>query len=335
MTMEITIAAGPANARTISGLRYYRWMGRELPSVTTIQRMAGVPHNLHTWAISQVVDRAVGRADVLNTMLTRERRPREKVLEKNRVAEASLWLRQAATEERDRAAALGTATHDYAAAGAVPGQVPDVVEVNRDGRITLVDGARVRAKLSQFIDFLAVSGAQVLASEFQVFNLSVGYGGSGDLIVLFPSGRIVLVYIKTGNSVVAEHALQVGAYRWAEFSGRDDVVDERTTGFLRGVVGTGILHLDDDWWEYLALKDDPSAFDAFRGLLTFATWTAARPAAESITDASRSNRRCFVCHLPLPTTESIDRPILLGGELRHVKTHRLCTPGESAGEVAA
>ncbi len=79
--LVITIQSGPRNARTDeSGLRFYTWQGRELPSVTTVRRMAGVPHRLHQWAISQVVKRATANVWTLVKMLTRKRRPRERVL---------------------------------------------------------------------------------------------------------------------------------------------------------------------------------------------------------------------------------------------------------------
>ena len=54
--------------------------------------------------------------------------------------------------------------------------------------------------------------------------------------------------------------------------------------------GMGVLHLADDHWEFRAVRPDPATWSAFRGLPSFATWTAAHGAADSFTVASRSGR---------------------------------------------
>jgi hypothetical protein len=286
-TPFITIQAGPKNARSdSSGLRYYTWQARELPSVTTVRRMAGLPHNLHQWALSQVINRATGSVWTLVKMLTRKRRPRERVLEKNRATEAGKWLRSAATEERDAAAKLGTTVHDAAAAG---------IDIN------LVEEA-ARPRLRQFRAWLTASRAEILATEFQVFNLAVGYAGTGDLLVRFPEGllvqatdgtnvylppgAIVLIDLKTGKGTYSEHALQLTAYLMAEFSGQDDVIDERITQLLQGVHSIAILHLADDHWEFRIVRPSTSTFRAFRGLLAFAMWMREHDDVDAVTAAT-------------------------------------------------
>lgn len=276
MTAEafVTIGeGGPRNARTdpVSGLRFYEWQGRELPSVTTVRRLAGLPHGLHQWAISRVVARAVEQHDELTTMLTRERRPRERVLEKNRMAEASTWLRAAATEERDLAAELGTAVHDAAAALLDPETVEPAI----------------RPRLLQFRQWLGSSNAEILGAEFQCWNLTVGYAGTADLLVRFPNGQVWLVDLKTGKGVYSEHALQLIAYRQAEFVGADDVIDGGLTELLHQVRGMAVLHLADDHWEFRAMRDDAETWRAFRGLLAFAMWMHVHGSADSVTTGSR------------------------------------------------
>ena len=321
----ITISS-PPNARTgASGLRTYTWRGRELPSVTSVQKLAGLPHGLHQWAISRVVDRATAEVDTLNAMLTRERKPRERVLEANRITEASRWLRAAATEERDNAAAVGSAVHDAASTGITPASIPDVLDTIKDGKPITVDGAEVRNRLEQFHDWLRTSKAEVLAQEFQVFNLTVGYGGQADLLVRFPSGRVALVDLKTGTSVYAEHAVQLRAYREAEFVGRDDVVDETLTVMLFAATDLGILHLAEDHWEYIALVDDTTAGDAFRGLVTFATWMASHSDMASSVVGRRTNRVCPVCREALLAPDAKERTMVTG----KLWTHLRCIPGEA------
>jgi hypothetical protein len=272
---ELTIEPGPPNASTdpTTGLRSYRWQGVSYPSVTSIRRMAGVPHGLVAWQVSQVVKRATTDIETLNAMLTRDRKPREQVLEKNRIAEAGRWLRSAATEERDRTAALGTAVHDAAASGKRP---EDVAE-------------ELRPRLRQYIDFLAVSGAEVVGSEFQCWSPSIGYAGTCDALMRFPSGQLHVVDLKTGSGLYAEYALQVMAYAMADFVGTNDVIDQALTDALHAHTGLGVLHLADDGWSYSVIKRDPETWAAFRGLLTFARWMSAHPDAASITAAVRKS----------------------------------------------
>jgi len=272
---EITIEAGPPNASTdpTTGLRSYRWRGRSYPSVTSIRRLAGVPHGLVAWQVNQVIKRATTDVETLNAMLSRERKPRERVLESNRIAEAGRWLRAAATEERDRAAALGTAVHDAAAKGLHPEDVEDAIA----------------PRLRWYRDWLAVSKAEIVGSEFQCWSPSIGYAGTADLLVRFPNGAIHLVDIKTGGSVYAEYALQCMAYAMADFVGTNDVIDQELTDALHATSGLAVLHLADDGWEYVVIRRDEETWAAFRGLLTFATWMAAHPDGSSITTAVRKS----------------------------------------------
>lgn len=269
----VVVGEGPKNSWTHpeSGLRFYTWQGRELPSVTTIRRLAGIPHGLHQWTLNQVIARATGNVWALVKLTTRKRRPRERVLEKNRVEEAAKWLRLAATEERDASAKLGTAVHDAAALGLDPATVPD----------------DVRPRLLQFRHWLAASQVEILGSEFQCWNLTVGYAGTADLLVRFPNGQVWLIDLKTGKGVYSEHALQLIAYRQSEFVGQDDTVDERLTALLHAAVGMAVLHLADDHWEFRAMRQDEETWRAFRGLLAFATWMHVHDSAESVTVASR------------------------------------------------
>lgn len=284
MTAEVvpfgTVGTGPRNARTDpeSGLRFYTWEGRELPSVTTIRRLAGLPHGLHQWALSQVIDRAVDNFDDLTAMLTRDARPRERVVEKNRRREAAIWLRAAATDERDLAAELGIAVHDAAA---------------RNVALEEAEPA-VQPRLRQYLDWIQKSRAQIIASEFQVWNLTEGYAGTADLLVDFPTSdpddtrhRIWLIDLKTGKGTYAEHALQLIDYRTAEFVGADDRKDDRLTFLLKRCEGMAILHLADDGWEFRAIRFDEETLAASRGLLRFALWMHTNPRVEDVTTAVR------------------------------------------------
>lgn len=255
---------GPRNAQTdANGLRYYTWRGQRFPSVTTIRRMAGVPHGLHQWAINQVINRVLDEAPSIVTRLGSG--------EPSQVAMVRAYLRAAATEQRDKAAALGTAVHAAAAEGKALADV----------------GSDIAPHLRQYLDWLTVSGVEILASEFQVWNPTVGYAGTCDLLGRFPDGSIWVVDLKTGRGTFGEHALQLQAYLMAEFVGTDDTVDDRTTELLHAARGMAVLHLQVDHWEFISVRSDPDTWRAYRGLLAFGVWMAQHPAISDVQLGSR------------------------------------------------
>lgn len=307
----VTVTSGPRNARidSTTGLRFYTWQGQELVSVTSARNAAGAPPALVRWQLGKVCDRAVDDLDTLTAMLSREKRPRERALEKNRRDEARRYLRQAAEDERDHKAARGSAVHAAAEHQMPVADVTDYVRytvvvpllgadgeqlrtekgtvrrktVEREGfgleepadalevtSVLTIPADEIRGRLRQFYAWVSDGGAEVLSREGQVFNLTVGYAGSYDMIVRLPDGRIVIVDIKTGDRTYYDHVIQQAAYEHAEFVGRDDVVDEATTALLRQVSGCAILHLEDDGWSLKELQTGDEAWIAFRGLLAFA-----------------------------------------------------------------
>lgn len=267
MTTFITV--GPKNARTDpgSGLRFYSWQGRELMSVTSVRRMAGLPFGLHQWQISQVIDYVIDNAPELFARLGSGQAEQVEIVRTS--------IRAAATAERDRAAALGTAVHDAAA----------------EGRALTDVEPEVRGRLRQFHAWIRASHAEIVAAEFQVFNLSLGYAGSVDALVRMPrDGSIWLVDYKTGGGIFSDYALQVVAYVQAEFAGADDVIDERITDLLGRVSGIALLHLSDDGWEFRAIRYDEETWAAFRGLLAFSIWASTHTTADSFTLGKREGR---------------------------------------------
>jgi hypothetical protein len=129
-----------------------------------------------------------------------------------------------------------------------------------------------------------------LATEFQCWNLSVGYAGTADFICRMRDGSVWMVDLKTGKGVYGEHALQLIAYVKAEFVGADDVVDEELTELLHSVSGMAVLHLADDGWEFDSMAPDQETWRGFRGLLAFATWMRVHERAEDVTIAFRSGK---------------------------------------------
>lgn len=283
----VTISSGPKDARVDpeSGLRLYRWGDREVASVTSIRRMAGTPYSLVSWMIAQVCDRAVDELDTLDAMMSRPPRPRERVVEKNRRKEARAWLREASTDARDRAALLGTAVHQAAEEGIRPDDLEDFTDADGNVVATAED---IRPRLRQYYAWLDDSGAEVLLKERQVWNLTLGYAGSFDMLVRFPNGEHWIVDLKTGKGTYSDHVLQQVAYAMAEFVGERGVIDEKATALLHQVAGVAILHLREDGWEFIRPTVGPAEWSAVRGLLNFALWTHEHSTPASFTAGTKS-----------------------------------------------
>lgn len=263
----IKVTVGPKNARTDpeSGLRFYTWNGEEYPSVTSIRNLAGMPHKLSNWRTNQVIDRAMTQYQELGRML-REAPDPEAV---------AAWLRRAANEKRDAAASLGTRVHDAAASGITLDKAP----------------ADVAPFLLQYRHWLSDTGIDILLVERQVWNEEVGYAGTFDLIGRFPKTKKVwLIDIKTGSGIYPEHALQLEAYRRAEFIGEDDVIDTAATAIFQQVEGMAILHLREDGWTFKVVPSSEKTWRAFRGLLLFANWAYVNPVIDGLISASASGQ---------------------------------------------
>jgi hypothetical protein len=248
--------SGPVNARTDpeTGLRTYLWQGIEVPSVTSIRRVVGMPFDLHNWALSQVIDRAVTGHDVVEAMLNRPAKPRERVRDKNVVRETRTWLRAAATEQRDRAGDRGTRIHD-----AISIDLP-LAECDSD----------VRPYVAQWRHFMTTRHVTVVWAERQIWNLTLGYAGTADALLGFPDGHTAVVDYKSSSGVYIDHAVQLAGYAMAEFVGENDVRDEVATAQLKNAQHMGVLHLGPTFWEYVEIRATPALLAGFAGSLAFA-----------------------------------------------------------------
>lgn len=260
----ITVTSGPRNARTDpeSGLRFYTWEGVEYPSVTSVRNLAGMPHPLAQWRTNQVINRAITDISTLNRMLKEGTDPK---------AVAS-WLRQAQTLERDIAGDIGKKVHDAASRG-----LP----------LTAV-GPDVAPFLRQYLDWLNESGIEILLSEKQVWNPTIGYAGTFDLIGRMRNGTIWLIDLKTGKGTYPEHAFQLEAYGRCEFVGEDDIIDLAATEVLKSVIGHAVLHIHKDGWAFKVIPSTERTWIAFRALLAFARWTYVNPTIDTLVSATKT-----------------------------------------------
>jgi hypothetical protein len=257
------IGTGPRNARQDSGgRRKYTWQGRELPSVTSVPKLAGIPDRLHRWFIGNLIDYVLtNHSDIGLRVATGDEREIGSL-------RRDLWQ---AVQGQQRSRIVGIAVHRAASEGHDPNTVHP----------------SIGPKLRQYLDWRDRSGAVVLGSEFQCWNLTEGYAGTADLMVRFADGSVWLIDLKTGKGVYSEAALQLTAYLMAEFIGSDDVVDERMTALLHAVSGIGVLHLNDEGWEFTSLRLEPDTWTAYRGLLRFGSWVSNYANLEDLTAVRR------------------------------------------------
>lgn len=241
--MTIVVGAQSPGADT---RKPYTWGGRRLTSVTTWPKLAVIEWGLHRWQVSNLVSHVIASADDIGLRVATgdEREIKE--------LRSRLWN---AVNGDDRNRIRGIAVHRAAELGKRPEDVHPAVA----------------PLLAQYLDWLTQSGAEVIASEFKVWNLAEGYAGTGDLLVRFPSGQIWLVDLKSGNSLQAIHTMQLVAYLMGEFVGADDVVDGPLTEVLGQVAGLGILHLGEAGWEFATLKSEalPEIWTAYRSAIRF------------------------------------------------------------------
>lgn len=214
----------PRNASiNAGGFRIYVWEDKEtgeltdVLSVTSIRKLAGMPHGLVEWQLKNVVNLAMGvrqitrigpRGGVKKAYVADGEAPgafAAKLIEadgdETKLARVRKWLRDEADEPRDVAAVRGSVVHkmieenvelahadDAAIHKAFERQWAD--EKNKIKRtITEQDYAFVRHCLRNYWDMRANVPFVILAQEPQVWNLTAGYAGSADVLIWFlPEG---------------------------------------------------------------------------------------------------------------------------------------------------
>lgn len=240
----------PANARVnAQGFRWYDWAppGEEpirVLSVTSIRKLAGMPHMLVEWQLKNVINLAMGvrqetrigpRGGVSKVYVADGEFPGAftQQLIATEGSEAALkkvrkWLRDTADEPRDVAAVRGSVVHklierniplekidDRFMAQAFREQWADEKnKVKRD--ITEQDFAFVRYCMRNYWDMRAEVPFVIIAQEPQVWNLTAGYAGSADVLLWFlpddvpPTGRIAWQDAADAGKVTLQAIKEVG-----------------------------------------------------------------------------------------------------------------------------
>lgn len=212
-----------------NGGHVYALDGRRCPGVTTIIRNSAPAGGLLNWYAKQAAEWAAQHSEL-----------REELGH-------DAWVKacaNAANESRDKAADKGRAIH-AAADALVRGERVDVPE-------DIYDRAVLVTK------FLDTWRARVLATECVVFHTGHRFAGQFDLIAELADGQRWLLDYKTGSGVYPDVALQLAAYRNAEF-----IVWNGTDRAMPRIDATGVVHITENAFELIPVDSGPDVWATF------------------------------------------------------------------------
>lgn len=225
----------PRNSHTLRSQRYYDWAGERFWSVTTIIGGGCPKPALLPWGIKMVAEGAVEAVEsgALVPMVGQDRDA------------AVQFLKGLPYAKRDRAANLGTDVHA-------------AIEAVQLGKPMPPAPLPIRPHMEQFARFVADYQPEFEMAEETVYNRSESYAGTLDAVVRI-GGRTLILDVKTGKDIYPETAMQLAAYRHAEFRGLPDG-DERP---MPPVDGACALHLTADGYRLLDVEAGEDVFRAF------------------------------------------------------------------------
>lgn len=223
--------SNPRNATTTNRGRSYRWRDEEFDSVTTIIG-GGVPKPaLKAWGERTVAEMAF---DNINTWRHMKR------------DEAVDWLKRSPFRTTNKAAELGSSIHDYAEAHVLGKPMPEPT-------------VEQRPYLEALYRFLDDHTPSYQMTEATVYNREHNYAGTLDLIAEIPGLGLTLADYKSGKGVYGEVALQLAAYRFAEFVGMPNG-DEVP---MPEVDSCAVVHLTPDGYELIPVDAGLEEFRTF------------------------------------------------------------------------
>lgn len=232
----------PANATDTNAGRFYHWGAEPFVSVTTVIG-DGVPKpGLQRWFMKNIAKTAAAERVKLATMSAAE-------VEKFLLSSSS----PASTEN---SAALGSKVHAKAeiiSRGGMTGDIPD-------DEMPFIEN---------FIQFVKDFSPTYVEAESSVYSRKYGYAGTLDAIVTI-DGKTHVLDIKTGKSVWPEVALQLAAYKHADFIGRSSGTEEPM--HVTDDIGL-VLHLRPEKYELVPTDISLPTFDTFLSALDMHRWT--------------------------------------------------------------
>ena len=210
----------------------YKLDGAWIPGVTTLLSKGIAKPFLVDWAAREVARFAADNLDTLNALDDTEARYD--------------LLKSAHNRHRDKAAVRGTDVH------ALAEQLLHGIEVDVPDHLTgYVDG---------YVRFLDEWKPTPIITERPCYSRTNWYAGTADAFVTLPSGERLLMDWKTSKSAYGEAALQLAAYRNAEFyvdgNDQDQPVPE--------VDGLAVVHITPTGTDVYRIADPDLAWKQFR-----------------------------------------------------------------------
>ena len=118
--------------------------------------------------------------------------------------------------------------------------------------------ARLWPDVEAFLDWFDREKPEFIRNEFQVFSDTYNYAGTVDCDMRLRGCRVI-GDVKTSKYVYKDYALQLAAYRFAEFVGEPDGTKTGVPEFDTGA----ILHIRDGKVKVLEVDCGQEAFEAF------------------------------------------------------------------------
>lgn len=197
--------AEPRHAKTTARGRRYSWRGEQYWSVTTIINGGTSKDILINWAKKYTAEYAIDNRAKLDALLEPDASgfvDREGAVD---------WLKNASFRDRDRKGKLGSEVHEAIEAYVLGRPFPPWAE-------------EIRPRMQAFERFLAryEPDYDQGMTEAEVFSRSQRYAGTLDTVFDIGRGphkgrRVLNDYKSGGKDVYPESALQLAAYRRAEF----------------------------------------------------------------------------------------------------------------------
>jgi hypothetical protein len=222
--------------------RYYYGDVGPLVSVTTAVDIIRKPA-LEQWGRWEVAACAVRNADILPNLIAEQGDKK-----------ATAWLKSIPDLKRDVKADLGTRVHKLAEA-IIAGWTPEVSDDERP-------------YVRSFVQFFEDNDPSYVLVEALVCHLGFSYGGKFDGIADIKGTRYLLD-LKTSKSVFPEVALQLAGYRYAEFIGHKDRVDQDP---IPEVDRCAVVHLRPDGYSLVEFNVDWGTFAGFTAALNLHNW---------------------------------------------------------------
>jgi hypothetical protein len=228
----------PNNSYMKGSDRFYRWNGRSYVSVTTIiDRLPKV--KLQEWKDRRLIE---------------DYRSQEETLREMKPSEVLSYLRK---NDWSSSAETGSTVHRYLESLAKGWELPPP------------DNDELRGFYEQCHRFIDEYRPEFIESEFTVYSDEWGYAGTGDEIIEIRGERFICD-TKTGKRIYPEVALQMSAYRNADFIGRADGRNDPIPDCSRknGLV----LHIRPDRYELRSVRIGTPVHQTFLSLLDVYAW---------------------------------------------------------------